>query len=69
MNADALSALSKHIRDETYFYWVADNFSHWTTSGLIPVNLLEPSSVLELHDFLLENQNILLKNMKTSNFQ
>lgn len=66
MSEDILSALNQALKDEIFFYWVAENFSHWVDSGMIPKDLLEPSRVIELHDYLLRNQVLLLKNLKRS---
>jgi hypothetical protein len=56
-----LSVLSQNVLNELYFYWDSYDFQNWVENGLIPAELLEPSRVLELHNYLVTHRNILLR--------
>jgi hypothetical protein len=60
MDKDLASPISENVLNEFYFYWDSHDFKNWVDDGLIPAELLDPSRVVELHNYIAKNRNALL---------
>ena len=53
--------INKEIPLLFYYYWDSTDFQHWVKEGYIPAELLEPSKVLELYEYIYKNRSKIFK--------